>query len=98
MEKVILQIWEESTLTEDSIIIGASIHLNEEICNLYIEGKYKNRTDKVIPNKYVRRVGKYTECIISITLYNDVLSKGGTLYIKDHQLHNLVMFNKLTEL
>lgn len=97
MEKVILQIWEESNLGTEPILIGASVHLNEEICNKYIEEKYKSRTNK-IPKTYVRKIGKYTTCLISNMLYNEVLSKGGTLFIKDHQLHNLVMFNKLIEI
>jgi len=97
MEKVVIQIWEESSIDNPPMLIGASIHLNEEICENYILDKYKNRTNKT-PKTYIRKTGGFTNCLISKTLYNDLISKDGTMFIKDHQLHNLVMFNKLIEI
>jgi hypothetical protein len=96
MEKIILQIWEESILDDSPILLGASLHINEEMCNNFINEKYKNRTNKT-PKKYIRKIGNHTNCLVSKTLYSEILDKGGTIFIKDHQLHNLVMFNKLIE-
>lgn len=97
MEIAYIQIWEESSENSDPITIGASIHINEENCINYIESKYKKRPKKV-PKKYIYKLGNYTKCMISKTLYEQVKIENGFTFIKDYQLYNLVIFNKIVEI
>jgi hypothetical protein len=98
MEVAYIQIWEEYNINTDPILIGASIHITEDNCSSYIEANtLKIRKNKKIPDKYTYHLGRYSKCMITKTLHEQ-LKPNGYIFIKDHQLHNLVMFNKLIEI
>ncbi len=97
MEVAYIQIWQEYTLDKDPMIIGASFHKTEQNCIDYIESKYKDRKSKPIPKKYTAVLGKYTKCMITKYMSSEIEDKN-IVFIKDHQLYNLVMFNKLIEI
>jgi hypothetical protein len=97
MEIAYIQIWQEYTKDEDPIIIGASLHKNEESCINYIESKYKTRNTKSVPKKYISILGKYTKCMVTKHMFYEIEHKD-FVFVRDHQLYNLVMFNKLIEL
>jgi len=92
MNKVFLQIWEESS---DSQIQpdGASIHLTQDELSKFKSLVYRNRPTTV-PDSYIRVVGDFSEVLISDTLYN-ILSEKKSLKLEEYEFNNLVGLNDI---
>lgn len=94
MKKAILQIWEES-LTDDNIIPdGASLHLDINERNDYVDGFYKYRRDISVPDSYCRITGEYEEVMISEAIYSK-LEITKTILLKENEFNNLINFKEI---
>lgn len=75
MNKVILQIWEESNINHGVLTNGCSIHLNKHYKDAYIKNKYSKRNEYEIPDRYDRVVGESTVVYVNDEIYDLVKLK-----------------------
>jgi hypothetical protein len=92
MNKVFLQIWEESSKNEIQPD-GASLHLTTDDLKIFTNLVYKNRTNDT-PDSYVRKVGEFSEALISDGLYN-ILSEKKSIKLEEYEFNNLVGLNDI---
>lgn len=92
MNKVFLQIWEESSKNEIQPD-GASLHLKTDDLKIFTNLVYKNRTNDV-PDSYIRTVGEFSEALISDSLYN-ILSEKKSIKLEEYEFNNLVGLNDI---
>ena len=92
MNKVFLQIWEES-LKNEIQPDGASLHLTTDDLKIFTNLVYKNRTNNV-PDSYMRKVGEFSEALISDSLYN-ILSEKKSIKLEEYEFNNLVALNDI---
>ena len=57
MNKVILQLWEESNTKEGFLSDGCSLHLSVKERDIYVSSIYNSRDNSIIPNEYDRLSG-----------------------------------------
>lgn len=93
MNKVILQLWEESNIDEGCLNDGCSLHIDINERNNYVANIYKSRTDEV-PDKYDSIVGEYIEAFITDDLYNLVITDR-TIKLPENSFQNLLKFNEI---
>lgn len=93
MNKVILQLWEETT-NGKILSDGCSIHLTLEDREVFIDTIYKNRSDNEIPDSYDRIIGDYEYVYVSDEIYN-FLSEEKSLKISETSLKNMILYNDL---
>ena len=95
MNKVILQIWEESERGFGSRLDGCSIHLDSNERNNYINMIYTNRESNTIPDEYDRIVGDGIEVFIEDSLFN-IIKKDKSVRITEYQMNNLISLDDIT--
>lgn len=93
MNKVSLQIWEESERGFGSRPDGCSIHIDSEARIKYIDSIYDLRGDSV-PNIYDRVIGSELEAFVDDDLFKMVLDKKSIRLIEP-ELNNLIKFEEL---
>jgi len=89
MNKCILQIWEESERGWGVRPDGCTIHINEKIRLDYIDGVYRHRDSKDIPDEYDRPIGTPIECFVSDGLYEKI-SQVGSIRLYEYEKNNLL--------
>lgn len=94
MKKAILQIWEESLSDDNVIPDGASLHLDINLRNDYVDSLYKYRGDIHVPESYLRITGQYEEVMISEAIYNK-LEISRTIVLKENEFNNLIQFKEI---
>jgi hypothetical protein len=95
MNKVILQLWEESNTKEGFLSDGCSLHLNVEERNIYVSSIYDGRDNSIIPDEYDRTVGKYLEVFVEDKLFN-MISEEKSVKINESAFQNLIKFEEIT--
>jgi hypothetical protein len=92
MNKVFLQIWEQSHPNNDITPDGASLHLEMEDRNLCLIN-FQNK--KVLKNQaYTRTVGDYSEVTISDSIF-EKLKIQRTIVLKENEFNNLIKFEDI---
>lgn len=94
MNKVILQLWEESNSNLGFLSDGCSLHLSLSYRDNYVKSIYKDRSEEV-PDKYDRIVGESVEVFISDNLYDMLLRDGGDIKIPESSFQNLIKFEDI---
>ncbi len=94
MNRVILQIWEESDKNDGIFNDGCSVHIDEVERNTYISNVYKNRESSNIPQKYERVVGGEIEIFASDSLY-DIILREKSIRLSEVEFNNLLKFEDL---
>ena len=94
MNKVILQLWEESNTKEGYLSDGCSLHSSLRERDLYLSSVYKNRDEKSVPEQYDRIVGEYVEVFVDDELF-DSISSNKTIKINEPSFQNLIKFEKI---
>jgi hypothetical protein len=89
MKKVILQIWEESTI-DKCRQDGCSLHIDNISRDQFIEFVYRNRNLDNIPDSYERIVGLPIEAFVTDYLFNLVF-KDKSIRLMTHEMNNLLM-------
>jgi len=96
MNKVILQIWEESERGFGTRPDGCSMHINLKEREKYIRSIYDSRkTDTSIPNEYYRIVGEGVEAFIEDSLYT-LVEKDKSIRLTQYQMNNLMGMEEIT--
>jgi hypothetical protein len=93
MNKVILQLWEESERGFGTRPDGCSIHIDSENRNKYIKSIYEYRCD-VVPDIYERIIGSELEAFIDDDLFKK-LNEEKSLRLIEPELNNLIKFEEL---
>ena len=93
MNKVILQLWQESNIDEGSLSDGCSLHISVEERNFYVSNIYRGRNSDV-PDKYDRIVGDYIEVFVSDEIYNKLKTEM-SMKIPESAFQNLLKFEEL---
>ena len=93
MNKVVLQLWEESNVNQGFLSDGCSLHLSVSDRAAYVASIYKDRgTD--IPEKYDRIVGEWIEVYISDKIYETLLNDK-SMKIPESSFQNLIKFEDI---
>lgn len=93
MNKVILQLWEQSEKKEDITPVGCSLHIDYESHIEYMGRYFGNLKDKV-PFRYIRPVSKPIEVEVTDMLYTVVMADRSVI-IHQHELNNLVQLKDI---
>jgi len=94
MNKVILQLWEESNQNDGLFSNGCSIHLNEDERIKFVSNIYSNRESGDIPNEYDSIVGEGIEVFVTDSIYN-LLSTSNSVKISEVEFQNLIKFEDI---
>jgi hypothetical protein len=96
MNKVILQIWEESERGWGTRPDGCSMHIDLKERENYIQSIYDSRkSDESIPHEYDRIVGEGVEAFIEDALYTLVV-KDKSIRLTQYQMNNLMGMEEIT--
>ena len=94
MNKVILQLWEESNQNDGVFSNGCSIHINEDERIKFVSNIYSNRESSDIPNEYDSVVGEGIEVFVTDSIYN-LVDASKSIKISEVELQNLIKFEDL---
>jgi hypothetical protein len=96
MNKVILQIWEESERGRGTRPDGCSVHIDLKEREKYIQSIYDSRkSDTSIPCEYERIVGEGVEAFIEDALFT-LLQKDKSIRLTQYQMNNLMGMEEIT--
>ena len=96
MNKVILQIWEESERGWGTRPDGCSMHIDLKERENYIQSIYNSRkSDESIPDEYERIVGEGVEAFIEDALF-ELVQKDKSLRLTQYQMNNLMGMEEIT--
>ena len=96
MNKVILQIWEESERGWGTRPDGCSMHIDLKERENYIQTIYNSRKSEIsIPDEYERIVGEGVEAFIEDDLYN-LVQKDKSIRLTQYQMNNLMNMEEIT--
>lgn len=94
MNKAILQIWEESSIDNNILPIGGTLHIDSKERNEYVNRIYDGRDSNQIPNIYERISGSEVEALINDSIFN-ILSEKKTVILEEYELNNLVNMKEI---
>jgi hypothetical protein len=96
MNKVILQIWEESERGWGTRPDGCSMHIDQKERDRYIQAIYDGRkSDTTIPNEYERIVGAGVDAFIEDSLFL-LVQKDRSIRLTQYQMNNLMGMEEIT--
>ncbi len=93
MNKVILQLWEESERGWGVRPDGCSIHIDTENRDLYVSNLYKDRSDDV-PDTYERVLGDPITAFLNDRLF-DLISSDKSIRLFENELNNLIKLEEI---
>lgn len=93
MNKVFLQLWEESNTKEGFLSDGCSLHINLEERNKYVSSIYDDR-DENVPNQYDRKIGDEVVVFVDDKIYNMIESEK-TVKLDEASFQNLLKFEEI---
>jgi hypothetical protein len=94
MNKIILQLWEESNAKDGFLSDGCSLHIDSIERNKYISEIYKGRDSSNVPSEYDRIVGEEVIAFVPDKIY-DLVEKDGTLKLSEPAFQNLLKFDEI---
>ena len=94
MNKIILQLWEESNMKEGFLSDGCTLHIDSIEKNKYISEIYKGRDSSNVPSEYDRIVGDEVIAFVPDKIYDSV-KKEGTLKLSEPAFQNLLKFDEI---
>ena len=93
MNRVILQLWQESNINGELLSDGCSLHISLSERDNYVSYIYKNRGEEV-PERYDRIVGDSVEVFVSDNIYNTLLSDKN-MKVPESAFQNLLKFEDI---
>ena len=93
MNKVTLQLWEESNINNEFLSDGCSLHIDSNERNKYVDSIYSNRTSD-LPSSYDRIVGDSIDVFVNDTIY-DMILKDGSIKLSENSFQNLIKFEDI---
>jgi hypothetical protein len=93
MNKIVLQLWEESNRTNGVLSDGCSLHIDENERNNFIDSIYSNREEEV-PDSYSRAVGCSIDVFITDSLFSTIQNKK-SIKLSQVEFQNLLVFEDI---
>jgi hypothetical protein len=93
MNKVVLQLWEESEKNWGIRPDGCSIHLDDNLRNSYVKALYVDRGTE-IPNIYERILGDPIIAFVNDNIYA-ILENEGSVRLLEHEMNNLINLEEI---
>ena len=93
MNKVILQLWEESEKDWGIRPDGCSIHLDESLRSTYVKDLYRDRGSDV-PNIYERVLGEPIIAFVNDDIYA-ILETKGSIRLLEYEMNNLINLEEI---
>jgi hypothetical protein len=94
MNKIVLQLWEESNTKEGFLSDGCSLHLNVKERDIYVSSIYNSRDNSIIPNEYDRIVGEWIEVFVEDKIFNMIIEEK-SVKINEAAFQNLLKFEEI---
>jgi len=94
MNKAILQIWEESSIDNNILPIGGTLHIDTKERNEYVNRIYEGRDSNQVPKNYERITGREVEALVNDSIFNILLEKK-TVILEEYELNNLVNMKEI---
>jgi hypothetical protein len=94
MNKVILQLWEESNTKEGFLSDGCSLHLSVKERDIYVSSIYNSRDNSIIPNEYDRIIGEWVEVFVEDKIFNMIIEEK-SIKINESAFQNLLKFEEI---
>ena len=94
MNKVVLQLWEESNEDGGFLNNGCSIHLDSEERKKYVESIYSNRDESIVPFVYDKIIGKGINVYIDDNLYKIILNEK-SIKLSQIEFVNMLKFDEI---
>ena len=94
MNRILLQLWEESDRILGLAQDGCSLHIDDAERSIYIDSVYRDRTGSV-PNEYDKIIGDPIYVFIEDNLFI-LLKDEKSIRIPQYQLNNLIEMGDLT--
>lgn len=93
MNKVLLQIWEESE-NGNTIPDGCSIHLDIEHRNIYLKSIYSKRTEDSVPVNYEASIGLPVEIYVNDVIFAIIL-RDKSIRLQEYEMNNLLNLKEI---
>lgn len=93
MNKVILQLWEESNINGEFLNDGCSLHIDIKGRNNYVKTIYSNR-EEIVPERYDRIVGDCVEVFVSDSLFSKIEIEKD-VKLSEPSFNNLLKFEEI---
>lgn len=93
MEKVILQLWEESS-NGDIQPDGCSLHIDNKSHNEFTSDLYLSRICKDLPESFERAIGNPIEVSVTKEIF-EILKKNQSVRIQQYEMNNLLNLNEI---
>lgn len=95
MNKVYLQIWEESIKGVGKMPDGCTLHLTLKDNKEYLKSIYNTRKDIKVPTEYDSAVGLPIEVYITDELYK-IVESSNSIKLLQHEFNNLIQLEDIT--
>jgi len=93
MNKVFLQLWEESERGWGTRPDGCSVHSDLNAHKIYIEESYKDRGDEV-PDSYERIIGGVIVAFVDDNLFS-IIERDKSIRLFENELNNLINLEEI---
>ena len=95
MNKIILQLWEESERGWGTRPDGCSIHTDIDERKKFLNKIYQKRENDIqVPDEYDRIVGEEIEAFVDDSIYQKVI-ENKTIRLSEIELNNLITFEQI---
>jgi len=94
MNKVYLQIWEESIIDQGTRPDGCSLHIDLESNKSYLRSIYEFRENMKIPNEYDSAVGEPIEVLVNDNVY-ELIKIDKTIRLLQNEFNNLIQLKDI---
>lgn len=94
MNKVYLQIWEESVINQGTRPDGCSLHIDIKSNKKYLKSIYKFRKNINIPNEYESAVGGSIEVLVNDNIFELIKIKK-TIRLLQNEFNNLMQLKDI---
>jgi hypothetical protein len=94
MNRVLLQLWEESNKDLGQTPDGCSLHIDLENHKNYVNDIYLDRKEDYIPETYERVVGLPVDVYVNDAIYS-IMLRDKSVRLLQHELNNLINLNEI---
>lgn len=89
MNKIVLQLWEESERERGLRSDGCSMHIDLKSRDSYVSLVYSSRIPENVPEEYERILGGPIEAYVNDAIFG-AISKEKTIRVGQNQMNNLI--------
>jgi hypothetical protein len=95
MEKLILQLWEQSEQNSGIQPDGCSLHIDDSSLKIFIDEFYSKRNSNDVPDVYERVVGNPVEVFVDDKIFN-IVSNLKSVRLQEYEMNNLMNLKEIS--